>query len=132
MKTRPALLTFCILSGLTGCACTHPPAADTLASIPVIEFGGSVPKDGDFILHFPADKPIPVITSIKGSALAQEAEATAKVNLKKEIYAYKDWVSFDREHWQKGDDVLSINADIKIPSVEHPEPGTVKLQVDFK
>ncbi|MBK8814169.1 MAG: hypothetical protein IPN42_01010 [Methylococcaceae bacterium] len=120
-----------LLYGLAGCA-LQPPTAESLATVPVVEFGDKPPKNGEFVLHFPAGKAIPVVTSISGSALTESSESTSKVSLKKDIYAYKEWVSFDGKDWQKGDSVLNINADIKIPSVQHPEPGLVKLLVDFK
>jgi len=120
-----------VLYGLAGCA-LQPPTAEALAAVPIIEFGDKAPNNSEFVLHFPAGKAIPIVTSITGSALAETAETTAQVSLKKDIYAYKEWVSFDGRDWQKGDSVLNIIADIKIPSVQHPEPGLVKIQVDFK
>ena len=120
-----------LLYGLAGCA-LQPPTAESLTAVPVVEFGDKTPNNGEFVLHFPAGKTIPIVTSISGSALTESAESTAKVSLMKDIYAYKEWVSFDGRNWQKGDSVLNILADIKIPSVQHPEPGLVKLQVDFK
>lgn len=131
MKTLTRWCPFLLLLNLSGCA-LQPPTAGELAAIPVIEFGNAIPKDSDFVLYFPAGKPIPIVTAIKGSALSQEVETTTEVSLKKAIYAYKEWVSFDGKRWQQGNDVLNIAADIKIPSVQHPEPGLVKLQVDFK
>jgi hypothetical protein len=120
------------LIGLGGCASLQTPAAESLAGIPVVEFGETPPAKGDFILYFPAGKVIPVVSSIKGSALAREAEATLNVTLKKGIYAYKQWASLDRKTWQPGDAVLDFDVDIKIPGPEHPQPGVMKIQVNLK
>jgi len=120
------------LVGLGGCASLQKPTTETLGAIPVVQFGEAVPAGGDFILHFPAGKPIPVVATIKGSAFSQEAESTLNVTLKQDIYAYKQWVSFDRKTWQRGDDALGFNVEIKIPSPEHPKPGLMRLQVDLK
>lgn len=120
------------LVGLGGCASLQKPTTESLAAIPVVEFGENAPANGNFILYFPAGKPIPVLATIKGSAFSQEAENTLNVTLKKDIYAYKQWVSFDRKIWQRGDDALDFNVEIKIPSPEHPKPGLMKLKVDLK
>ncbi len=132
MKYPTVIMFITLFCSIAGCSTMRKTSPDSLRGIPVVEFGNQVPELKDFILYFPAGKPIPVVTSIKGSALAQEAENTQTVALKKSLYAYKKWVSFDGQNWVLGEDVLSINADIKIPSVEHPRPGLLKLQVDLK
>ena len=126
------VLTAAALLGLDGCASLQVPAAESLAAIPVVQFGEAVPVNGDFILYFPAGKPIPVVATIKGSALSHEAESTLNVSLKQDIYAYRQWVSFDRKTWQRGNDVLGFNIEVKIPGPEHPKPGLIKIQVDLK
>ncbi|MDX1252044.1 MAG: hypothetical protein IDH49_07310 [Gammaproteobacteria bacterium] len=115
-----------------GCANLKKPTMETLDTVPVVEFGNDAPANGDFILYFPAGKPIPVVAAIKGSALAQEAESTLNVTLKKDIYAYKSWVSFDRKTWQRGDEVLGFKFEIKVPGPEHPKPGLMGFRVDLK
>ena len=75
---------------------------------------------------------IAALVGLGGSVFSQGAENTLSVALKKDIYAYKRWVSFDRTTWQKGDEVLGFNVEIKIPGPEHPKPGLIKLQVDLK
>jgi hypothetical protein len=132
MKINLVSLAMTIILGLGGCASMQAPTSEVLAAVPMVEFGNAAPKNSDFILYFPAGKPIPMTTSIKGSALSEEAETTQTVKLKQDIYAYKEWVSFDGKHWQPSEDALTINADMMIPSVQHPEPGLVKIQVDLK
>jgi hypothetical protein len=132
MKNILVSLTIATLVGLGGCASLQRPTTESLSAIPVVQFGETVPANGDFILYFPAGKLIPVVVTIKGSALSQEAENTLNVTLKKDIYAYKQWVSFDRNTWQRGNDALGFNVEIKIPGPEHPKPGLIKLQVDLK
>ena len=132
MKNILVPLAMAVLAGLGGCASLQKPTAETLGAVPVVQFGKAVPASGDFILHFPAGKPIPVVTTIKGSAFSQETENTLNVTLKKDIYAYKSWVSFDRKTWQRGDEALRVNVEIKIPGYEHPKPGLIKLQIDLK
>jgi hypothetical protein len=121
-----------VLFGVAGCASLQTPSAESLRSVPVVEFGNAVPATGDFVLHFAAGKPIPVVASVTGNALAQEAESTLNVTLKQDIYAYKQWVSFDRATWIRSDKALGFKLVMKVPSPEHPKPGVLKVQVDRK
>lgn len=132
MKNILVLLAMAALVGIGGCASLQKPTAESLGAIPMVQFGETVPASGDFILYFPAGKLIPVVVTIKGSVFSQEAENTLNVTLKRDIYAYKRWVSFDRKTWQRGDEALGFNVEIKIPGPEHPKPGLIKLQVDLK
>ncbi len=125
-------LAMAILLGAAGCASLRSPDAQALASAPVIEFGNPVPPGTDFILYFPAGKPIPVITTIEGTALSASAESTLNVFLKTDLYAYKEWVSVDRKVWKPGRDLLAFQVEVKVPGPEHPQPGTLKLKVDLK
>jgi hypothetical protein len=123
-----------LLGGLSLQGCSlHKPTAETLGKVPTVEFGQTAPATGDFILHFPAGKPIPITASVSGSALAQADQKTLTVTLKKDIYTYKEWVSFDRNTWQKSGDVLGFNLNIQVPSPEHPNPpGLMEMRVDLK
>ena len=132
MKITLVSLALAIILMLGGCASMQAPTSEALTAVPVVEFGNAAPEGGDFILYFPAGKPIPMTTAIKGSALSEEAEITQTVKLKQDIYAYKEWVSFDGKHWQPSEDVLAIKADMMIPSIQHPKPGLIKIQVDLK
>lgn len=132
MKNSLLALTMAALLGLGGCAGLQKPTTAALDAVPVVQFGQAVPANGDFILHFPAGKPIPVVATVKGSAFSRDAESTLNVTLKSDIYAYRQWVSFDRKTWRHSDDVLDFNVDIKIPSPLYPKPGLITLQVDLK
>lgn len=125
-------VTIAVALGLSGCGAWHKPSRSAFDKLPIVEFGRNVPAGGEFILFFPAGKPIPVKTSIKGTALAQTEEKTLEVALKKDVYAYKEWASFDRKTWKDAHEILDVNLDIEIPSPEHPHPGSIQLQVDWK
>lgn len=132
MKKILVSLAMLALGVTGGCASLQRPTAEALSAVPVVQFGEDIPTSGDFILYFPAGKPIPVVASIKGSALSKEAENTLNVTLKKDIYAYKQWVSFDRKNWQQAEQVLAVKGEIIIPGPEHPKPGLMRLQIDLK
>jgi len=118
--------------GIGGCTSMGKPSLEIFDTVPEVQFGDNVPEGGEFILHFPAGKPIPVVARIKGSAFSEEAENTLHVTLKKDIYAYKHWVSFDRKIWHRSDQAMGFNVEVRIPSPEHPKPGLMKIQVDLK
>ncbi|HEY5682167.1 MAG TPA: hypothetical protein VIR61_00640 [Sulfuricaulis sp.] len=131
MKNLLFSLAMTILPGITSCTIQEKPTYDTFNIVPVIEFGNDVPAKGEFILYFPAGKPIPVVASIKGNALSQEAENTLIFKLKNDIYAYRDWVSFDRKTWVSGGETIDFNIEVKIPGPAHPKPGVMKLQMNL-
>ena len=128
MKTFRALSAYALLVA-AGCA-TQPPTADSLRGIPVVQFGQPVPAGGDYILYFPPNKPIPLNVSVKGSIFAKEAEQRLDVTLRKGIYSYKNWVSYDRVTWRNSQEVIKSDFRIMLPSYQHPEPGVIRLQMD--
>ena len=119
----------CALLVAAGCA-TPPPSADQLSALPVVQFGEPVPAGGNYILFFPPDKPIPVNVAIKGSLFAKEAEERLDVTLRRGIYSYKNWVSYDRVTWRNSAEVIKSDMRIMLPSYQHPEPGVIRIQMD--
>jgi hypothetical protein len=116
---------------LSGC-CVHRPTAETVAGLPVVKFGDQVPEGKDFILLMPAGQPITTDVSIKGSALAQEAQEKLTVKLKKDIYLYREWASFDRVRWSPGNQLVDFRLWITVPSWDHPSPGSIKTTFDLR
>jgi len=128
MKSLRAVSAVALLVA-AGCA-TQPPSADSLRGVPVVQFGDAVPAGGEFILFFPPDKPIPLNVAVKGSIFAREAEQRMDVTLRRGIYSYKNWVSYDRVTWRNSQEVIKSDFRIMIPSYQHPEPGVIRLQMD--
>src|SRR6185437_13461317 len=62
------------LFAAAGCASMQQPSAEELGRLPVVQFGDPVPAGGEYILFFPADKPIPTNVAIKGNIFSREAE----------------------------------------------------------
>ena len=123
-----ALLGVCALL-LAGCASVQP-SAEELSRLPVVQFGQPVPAGSDYILFFPADKPIPTNVSIKGSIFARGAEQRLDVTLRQGIYTYKNWISYDRVTWHNGQQAIKTDIQVVLPSHARPEPGFVKIQMD--
>ena len=130
MKT-PVLMTTCVSLLVTGCGSLQPSAAE-LANLPVVQFGEPVPQGKDYILFFPADKPIPANVAIKGTIFAKEAEQRLEVTLRRDIYAYKEWLSYDRVTWHNGQQTIKTDVRIQLPGYRHPEPGIIRIQMDEK
>jgi hypothetical protein len=127
MKIRVLLAACALLLG--GCASVQP-SAEQLSKLPVVQFGEPVPAGSDYILFFPADKPIPTNVSIKGSIFAREAEHSLDVTLRKGIYVYKNWISYDRVTWRNGREAIKTDIRVVLPSHAHPEPGFMRVQMD--
>jgi hypothetical protein len=110
--------------------CASLPSSETLRDLPVVRFGDPVPAGRDYILFFPPDTPISLTTSVKGTIFAKEAEQRLSVTLRRGIYAYKNWVSYDRVTWRVGQDAIKGEVQVKLPGYDHPEPGWVKIRLD--
>ena len=129
---------FLLLLGLAliitsfGCATMRKPTSETLTSLPIVTYGDQVPVGKDYILHFPAGESISTFVSIKGTAFAQEAEDTLEVTLKKDIYTYQRWISYDNKHWIDGDDAIDLKVEIRVPGYKHPKPGIIAVQMNNK
>lgn len=131
MRTPILALTFLSLA-LTGCAAMQKPTTERLTAMPVVEFGQPVPSGHEYVLHFAAGQPIPTNVSIKGNLFEQAAEQTLNVKLRRDIYVYKQWVSYDNVTWRDGQEVIQSNVELKIPSHQHPKPGIITVQMDEK
>ena len=129
MKTRLVVTALALLA--LG-ACAAPPDNARLNTLPVVDFGQSVPAAGDYILHFPAGKAIATDVAIGGNLFSQPARQVLKVKLKRDLYSYKKWVSFDKQHWLPSRDALAFKLDIKIPSYKFPHPGYIRLDLSEK
>ncbi len=132
MKIHVSMMGAVALMTLSGCASWQAPSAQTLSGLSVIEFGDKVPTDKEFILHFTAGKPIPTSVAIKGNIFSQEAEDQLNVKLRRDIYVYRDWISFDRVNWIDGGKALGVKIEIKLPGYEYPKPGYAHIQMDLK
>ena len=107
-----------------------PPSPESMSRLPVVEFGQTVPADGEYVLFFPAGKAIPLDVAVKGNIFAKDADQRVNVTLRKDIYVYKEWISYDRVTWRNGRDAIKSSAQMRIPGYKHPEPGLIKIQMD--
>jgi hypothetical protein len=121
-----------VLLAVSGCASVPDLSPEDLARLPVVAFGEPVPKDKAFILHFPAGQPISTAVTISGNLFEREARQNLTVALRKDIYTYKEWISFDRKIWVDGRKAIVLKVGIQSPGYDHPEPGFVRIEMDEK
>jgi len=125
------LMSVVLISGFLT-ACASAPMSSDLEGIPVVKFGGSVPEGKDFILHFRAGEPVRTRVKIRGNLFEKEATEELSVKLKRDIYAYRNWISYDRKTWIDGNSALGVKLDLKIPGPDHPRTGLIDLQMFTK
>lgn len=126
MKRRIIACLLCL--SVAACAAL-PPTADRLAALPVVKLGDTPPA-GDFVLRIPSGEPILTRTEIVGSLFAKEGEADVEVRLKRDLYLHKQWLSYDRVHWQRADRAVSADVQVKLPSYARPAPGVITVRLD--
>lgn len=130
MKKIASVVLTLIAISLVGCSGMMPPNAKEMAQIPVIRFGDDAPAGKEFALFYPAGMSLPVNASVSGTLLAQSDKATLHVTLKQDVYAYKQWVSFDGKTWQRSDKVIAGKFEIYVPGM--PDGKTSgKLSAEF-
>jgi len=118
---------------LTGCAGMFPPKAEDMAQTPVVRYGEAAPTGKDFITFFPAGAPLPVVASVSGTLLEHDASTSLQVALKRDVYLYRQWVSFDGKHWIFSRDAVDGKFLINLPGVKDGKnPGSMSAEFNLK
>ncbi|HZX30544.1 MAG TPA: hypothetical protein VFF03_04275 [Rhodocyclaceae bacterium] len=130
MKTIASLATASLI--LTACA-GIPPSETDMASVPVVRYGQQAPAGQSFILHYPAGTQLPVNTAITGTLLEKEGKADLQVSLKRDIYVYKHWASFDGKNWKAGNELVSGKIAMSLPGeADGKSPGNLSAEFNLK
>lgn len=118
---------------MTGCASLVAPSSQSMSQVPVVRFGDKAPKDKKFVTFYPAGVSLPVVTSVKGSLLDKTDESTLTVTLKKDLYSYDHWVSFDGKTWLPGDKTVTGEVKMTLPGqVDGQNVGTLGAEFNLK
>lgn len=118
---------------LSGCASLFPPKAEDLAKVPLVRFGEAAPAGGDFVMFYPKGAPLPVQASVDGNLLAARATATLHAAVNRDIYQYKQWLSFDGKTWVYGQDAVSGEFRIDMPGLKDGRnPGAMSAEFNLK
>ncbi len=127
-----------LLASLSLAACSSlpmgpaPTAAET-AKLPVITLGQQPLPPGDaYVLYFPAGTPLPIRTDVDGSAFAQSGESTLHVTLKRGIYGYRQYASFDQKTWVPWNQMLATQFHLHIPGKDGKNAAVLHLQMDLR
>ncbi|NOT64576.1 MAG: hypothetical protein HOP06_00750 [Methylotenera sp.] len=116
---------------MSGCASLTTPSAQSLSQVPVVKFGEAAPSD--HITLYPAGASLPVLTSVKGSLFEKTDESTLNVTLKKNLYVYKQWVSFDGKSWMTGNKAITGNILMTLPGEKNgQDAGTLSAEFNLK
>ena len=126
----PLLLSLTLALG----ACATAPSADEMAQTPVVRYG-EITHAKSFVLLYPAGTPLPVVASVSGTLLSKGAEATMNVKLKRDVYVYQHWASFDGKHWERGDKLIQGMFKFELPGYRDgkgPLPGRMIAEFNLK
>lgn len=120
--------------GLGGCAGTlaRLPAPEVLQTLPVVAYGQPKPAQGDYIVHLRAGEPITADAQVRGSLFAAADQKTLSVQLKRDLYLYKHWLSHDRVTWRKADDAVKGTVSVQLPGYERPNAGEILIELNEK
>ena len=119
---------------LAGCAgLMPPPGADEMAKIPVVRYGEAPSAGGDYVLLYPAGAPLPVVASVSGSLLSKPGLARMEVATNRDVYLYKNWLSFDGKNWMSATRAVGGEFAITLPGeTDSKAPGTMSARFDLK
>lgn len=118
---------------LAGCAGMMAPGADEMAKVPVVRYGEAAPAGGEHVLLYPAGAPLPVVASVSGSLLAKPGQARMEVATIRDVYVYKNWLSFDGKNWMAGHQAVGGEFIITLPGEKDSKaPGTMSARFDLK
>lgn len=124
-----------IAAGLSlgGCASLFPPKAEDLAQTPVVRFGEAAPSGKKFITYFPAGAPLPAVATVDGTLLERKVSAAMQVVLKRDVYLYRQWLSFDGKTWVNSDDAVGGKFLIELPGIKDGKnPGAMSAEFNLK
>ncbi len=126
-----SLMIAAVCTVLTACTSFAPPSAE-VAKAPQIRFGQPLPKEGSYVLHYPAGTPLPVSFVIGGSLFEQEQRTTLHVTLKRDVYTYGQFASFDGKNWTRGFELIKAEIKLEIPQKDGSNAGMLRLDMNQK
>jgi hypothetical protein len=130
-QIRKLIAALAVSCAITGCASLAAPSEEKLSSLPLVTYP-EAPPQGDFVYRLPAGKPIEMRVIVEGNALTERADYTLNTWLRRDIYLHKKWASEDGRHWVDARSLVGANLSVSLPSYETPQPGEMKLTVNWK
>ncbi|MES2888477.1 MAG: hypothetical protein V4739_10755 [Pseudomonadota bacterium] len=120
--------------GLGGCAGTlgRLPAPEVLQALPVVAYGQPKPAQGDYIVHLRAREPITADAQVRGNLFVANDQKTLSVQLKRDLYLYKHWLSHDKVSWRKADEAVGGTISVQLPGYARPNAGEILIELNEK
>lgn len=131
MKHTSQIALALLALSLTACA-GLPPSTAEIAQAPQIRFGQPLPKENNYVLLFPAGTPLPVSTVVDGNLFEREGQSTLHVTLKRDVYMFKQFASFDGKNWQPARDLIETNLELRIPQEDGSNAGYLHIKMNQK
>lgn len=131
MKLARMIFAATICAVLAACA-GLPPSPAEIATVPQIQFGQALPEGDNYVLHFPAGTPLPVFTVVDGNLFERDGQATLHVTLKRDVYVYRQFASFDGRTWQPARKLIETHLELQIPQKGGSNAGMLHLKIDQK
>lgn len=117
---------------LSACAGLTPPSASELAHAPRIELGQPLPSGDNYILHYPAGKPLAVSTVVDGSLFERAEASELHVVLRRDIYVFRRFASFDGKNWQRANKLIDTKLELQIPQNDGSHAGLLHMTLNQK
>ncbi len=131
MKLAYIMIAATTCAALTACA-GLPPSKAEIDKAPHIQFGQPLPEGNSYVLHFPAGTPLPVSTRVDGSLFEHDGQATFNVTLKRDVYTYRQFASFDGQNWQPVRSLIQTQLELQIPQKNGSNAGMLHVKMDQK
>ncbi len=129
---KPSLLMIAVLCAALSACASFPPSSAETAKVPQLRFGQPLPKEGNYVLLYPAGTPLPVSFVIGGSLFEQEQQTTLHVTLKRDVYTYGHFASFDGKNWTRGFELIKAEIKLEIPQNDGSNAGMLRLDMNQK
>jgi hypothetical protein len=126
---KSSLIIVIACAALSACAC-FPPSSAEIAKAPQVRFGQPLPKEGDYVLFFPAGTPLPISLVVSGNLFEQEQQVTLHVTLKRDVYVFGHFASFDGKNWSRGHKLIKGELKLEIPQKDGSNAGLLRLDMN--
>ncbi|MFZ2996654.1 hypothetical protein [Sphingobium sp.] len=131
MKLARTLFAAATCIALSACAGLSPNTTE-IAQAPQIRFGQPLPAGDNYVLLFPAGTPLPVSTVLDGNLFEREGQSTLHVTLKRDVYIFKQFASFDGKNWQPARSLVETNLELRIPQEDGSNAGYLHIKMNQK
>ena len=126
-----------IALSLSACAGLTNPSPEEISRLPVVRYGQPAPADGNFVLLYPAGVDLPVIAKVDGTLLSKSDQAKLNVQIKQDIYLYRNLVSFDGKTWSSGHDKVGGKLMLALPGDKQGQrdgqsPGELSAEFNLR